>query len=1013
MMMVMAGDEAMFSAKTRQSEILRILREQKVEIFRSFLERIEKGTEGDKSLSVTTFHKESVSVLYHLFLKYLSHRDNEIIRNYLISLHISGLGGQIAFTAWLVQRIFKESLFANPALAQFEQEILSTLGGLEDVLFKFLAERIAEDERKLANLKKGNLIALQISEAISQSKNLDDLLENFLDRILHMLKIDQINIFLFEKDMGLVLRGSGECLPERPLRILIHDSHLYRHVRHSVRRSRSHFLGMRLHIPLQDQERMIGFLEIIFRSFPKISKEDLDLYNLIGFQLGAGIKNIQLQEEIALLQDQLEAKERDIASLSLTFTSLSKELYALSSIFTKISQSMELDDMLSKCAEKILEIFIAEFVSIFLIDEKSKALVLQVERGRRGIPSEGGIIIQMGEGTIGKVAQEGRPISKKVSSDSLLWLKDRGFQEGQEIKIVGVPLSSRKSLLGVLCLFWEGERVVIPGEVRLLSGLANLMGMGIENSRLYAESIDREVLLEEKIRERTKDLEVSEERYRNLVENAKDIIFQIDRNNSFLFINKAVKDLTGFSSDELVGIHGKPLQLIHKEDREKVLRETIRVLKGEILISKDLEYRHLCKDGREIWVSQTTYPIRDSNGHIIGVEGVARDVTENKKLLKEIFDAKVLLEGIFNGITDGIVLLDSDFQIITCNKGAEKFFNLPMNEMKERKYLDLIGERTDCCQCIRSKNDLKRMHTGPHLWKGSEVKVVNLFWFPVMEENGVAFQMINYLQDITVVTETQEELEKSRRLALLGELSAGVAHQIRNPLGNITMGIKLLRNHFLEGNYSVRPSSVVRKEVGVGVNNEIDPIFEDLLSGADYLNRVVTNLLHYTKTFKPIRVEAHIHPIIEGVLFFLKENLDKKYIKVVKKFTPSLPPILVDPSLLEQALHNLIQNAIEAMSNHGTLTIMTLWSGKGTSIGIKISDTGTGISGRDIPKLFHPFFTRKENGVGLGLAIAQKMVEAHGGMILAESRAERGSTFTISLPLNQIESNGFPKEGED
>jgi PAS domain S-box-containing protein len=1156
-----------------KNKFVKLLREQKAEIFHSSLDRIEDKVLGDESSSTSTFHKESISVLYHLFLKYLSHQDNEVIRKYLISLHISGLGGQIAFAAWLVQRIFKESLFTNSTLAQFRKEILFTLDGLEDILFKFLAERIAEDERKLANLKKGNLIVLRISEALQQSKTLDDLLENFLDRILHIVKIDRINVYLVEKDIGLVLRASGECLPGRPLRILIHDSHLYRHVRHSGQRSPSFFLGMRIHIPLQDHDRMIGSMEIIFRSFPTISKEDLDLLKLIGLQLGGAIKNIQLQEEMILLNELVRMKEKDLTTLSITSTSLSKELYALSAIFTRIFQSIELDDMLTKCVDKILEIFSVDLVSIFLIDEEIQGLVLRVEKERGGGHLKGSKIIPLGEGIVGRVAQQGKPITERLSPNSSEWPRTQGFRNSQGVGMVSVPLNSKKALLGVLCLYWEGERVVTPNEIRLLSGLAALMGMALENiflfqkakarekelaffseaahlfsttldlestmqkvarkatevlgdsclilmgdrrtgftcqasyscgdegscwspikeihapemgeffrkivesgktrlykriskaknlppfvaewfransalsalvapfpmkgeaigllisftrlktgflgkheirlantlaaiasvslenSKLYAESIDREGILEEKVKERTKALEISEEGYRNLVENAKDIIFQIDPNNTFLFINKAVKDLAGFSPEELVGIHGKPLQLIQKEDREKVLREIVRVLKGEVLISKDLEYRHLCKDGRQIWVSQTTYPIKDSSGRIMGVEGVARDITEKKRLLKEIFDAKVLLEGIFEGITDGIVLLNNNFQLITCNKSAERFFNLPMNEMKGRNYLDLIRERTGCIQCLRPKKDLEHMHSGPHLWKDSDAKVVNLFWFPVMREKGASIQMINYLQDITVVAETQKELERSRRLALLGELSAGVAHQIRNPLGNITMGIKLLQNYFRKGTYPARGSSLSNKEVGS--DEEVGLIFNDLSSGVNYLNRVVTNLLHYTKTLKPVVVEGDIGPIIEGVLFYFKETLAQKSIDVVKKVTPSLPPLPIDPSLMEQAMHNLIQNAIEAMSNHGTLTIVTRLGCEGSTMEILISDTGEGIPEKDIPKLFHPFFTCKENGVGLGLAIAQKIVGAHGGVISAESKVGNGSTFTIRLPLNR------------
>ena len=232
--------------------------------------------------------------------------------------------------------------------------------------------------------------------------------------------------------------------------------------------------------------------------------------------------------------------------------------------------------------------------------------------------------------------------------------------------------------------------------------------------------------------------------------------------------------------------------------------------------------------------------------------------------------------------------------------------------------------------------------------------------------------------------ELEEELRRKDRLAALGELSAGVAHEIRNPLGIIKNSAQVLQDKFKDKDTKSRELS------------------KFIIEEVDRLNKVVTNFLDFARPQKPNLTGRKIAPIISRALELMQSEILKRKIKVANKHEDNLPPVLADEELLAQVFLNIISNAIQAMPDGGRLMVSSK-SGAGSYkdlVEISFTDTGCGIPAQDLDKIFNPFFSNKEGGVGLGLSIVHKIVESHGGKISVHSRAGEGTTFTIHLKGN-------------
>jgi signal transduction histidine kinase len=233
----------------------------------------------------------------------------------------------------------------------------------------------------------------------------------------------------------------------------------------------------------------------------------------------------------------------------------------------------------------------------------------------------------------------------------------------------------------------------------------------------------------------------------------------------------------------------------------------------------------------------------------------------------------------------------------------------------------------------------------------------------------------------------QALFQRADRMASIGELASGMAHEIRNPLAGIQGAIQILADGFPEGDNRRQITDEIQKQI-------------------HKLERLVKDLLNYAKPALPNTLLTDVNELVDKVLsFFMAQRGRASDFRIETDFFSPIPKIMIDPNSMEQAFLNIVLNAQKAMPKGGTFTVVTRWvphgeNGKG-EVQILFKDTGVGIPSENLPKIFNPFFSTRSDGTGLGLSITKNILEQHGGNIAVESHVKQGTTFTITLPVTE------------
>ena len=230
---------------------------------------------------------------------------------------------------------------------------------------------------------------------------------------------------------------------------------------------------------------------------------------------------------------------------------------------------------------------------------------------------------------------------------------------------------------------------------------------------------------------------------------------------------------------------------------------------------------------------------------------------------------------------------------------------------------------------------------------------------------------------------------KQDKLASIGRLSAGVAHEINNPLTTILTSTMLIQE-------DIAPDDPIQEELEIIANETLR------------CRKIVTSLLDFARQTKPAKKQHHINKIVDECIKLTRKQATFNDLTLVPNLSDDMPTVLMDKDQIQQAIINLILNAIDATDSGGTITISTQFVPQDQVVEIAISDTGKGIPGENADKIFEPFFTTKDSGTGLGLAITHGIIGQHGGTIDVKSEKNQGSTITIRLPQNQGKQDGNP-----
>lgn len=360
---------------------------------------------------------------------------------------------------------------------------------------------------------------------------------------------------------------------------------------------------------------------------------------------------------------------------------------------------------------------------------------------------------------------------------------------------------------------------------------------------------------------------------------------------------------------------------------------------------------------------------------------------KNKELqnsLSKIEEMQTYLDSILQSMENGVIGIDTQGIITHFNRAASEITGYDPSEILNKPYASIFSEENrkepELLSILKNETYTGKLKEKIIKHKDSHPIPITYHQSLLRDKKGRKLGAVEIFSDISKIKALEEEMQRTRTMAALGEMSATVAHEIRNPLGAMGMWVALLEK-------DLEPEDPKRR------------IVVKITEGLSRLNKIVSNLLVFTRPVKVEHKRVDIRYIVKENIDFIRVETESINPQINIKYTYSDNPIEVsiDPEKISQVLLNLCLNAVQAMPKGGTLSVTVSEEAHGYVI-INIEDTGCGIPEENLQKIFDPFFTTKEDGTGLGLAIVKKYVELHCGYIEVKSRVGEGSCFKIFLP---------------
>jgi PAS domain S-box-containing protein len=481
----------------------------------------------------------------------------------------------------------------------------------------------------------------------------------------------------------------------------------------------------------------------------------------------------------------------------------------------------------------------------------------------------------------------------------------------------------------------------------------------------------------------------------NVLRSMSDTLFVVSPNGFIQTVNDALCTLLGYEKNELIG---RPVHEIW--DEGPLPKETAVADIEEKCDLSNIEKTYLAKDGRKIPVSFSSSPVRNDAGPIGEIVCVAQDITERKLAEETLRESERKFRrlsqefhALLDAISDRLVLLSPDLKVLWSNKEAAGTLNKDNSHLKEQYCYALWHDRSSVCEgCPVMKSFQSGKEEGVQL-STPDGKFWDVRAFPIKAKNGKVNSVIEITVDITEKRNLQAEAMKAAHLASLGELAAGVAHEINNPINSIINYAQILIDESsAESTYS--------------------DIANRILNDGDRIANIVRSLLSFARTDKNEKSAVRISELLSDVFALTETQLRKESIKVTVDIPDDLPEIIAHPQQIEQVFLNIINNARYALNRkyQGThkdkvleVIIEELTIKNYPYVRITFYDHGTGIPDHLRDKVIDPFFSTKPKGIGtgLGLSISHGIINDHGGNLKIDSVEGKFTKIIIELPARR------------
>ncbi|HYA13462.1 MAG TPA: PAS domain S-box protein [Syntrophales bacterium] len=507
----------------------------------------------------------------------------------------------------------------------------------------------------------------------------------------------------------------------------------------------------------------------------------------------------------------------------------------------------------------------------------------------------------------------------------------------------------------------------------------------------------------------------SEERYRRLVESVTDYIYSVkieDGHSVATTHGPACITVTGYTAEEYDADPDLWFQMVYPDDREAVIKQTHCILSGEN--PPPIDHRIIHKDGSIRWVRNTSVLFHDSEGRLVGYDGMVSDITVRKYAMEQLRQSKDMLRMVFDGISDPLIMLDKNHVVKMLNRAARDYYKLNnyRDAIGKPCFNAFFGESGPCEGCEYPLSAMKG-YVGTFERKGrmDPDRLEQVVVYPVKDEAGGPDATIVRISDITESRLMQRQIMQSEKLASLGLLVSGIAHEINNPNSFIVFNIPILREYtenllpiideYAENHPDFELFGMPYQEF----RKDIFKLLDNIEHGSHRITNTVSRLKGFARRRdRQGRYKVDLKQVVEQGVDICRSEIKKTVRSFEVDIPENLPQIFTDPEALEQILINLLINAAQASDKEDSwirLSVLSVDRYPHHHV-IEVSDNGCGMDEKIKEKIFDPFFTTKASvGTGLGLYVCNTVVAELGGRIEVESKPGQGSTFRVIL--NNVE----------
>jgi PAS domain S-box-containing protein len=472
----------------------------------------------------------------------------------------------------------------------------------------------------------------------------------------------------------------------------------------------------------------------------------------------------------------------------------------------------------------------------------------------------------------------------------------------------------------------------------------------------------------------------------SIVQFSDDAIVGLGLDGRVLTWNAGAERLYGYRPDE---IRDRSIDVLFPDSGRADHADRLeRVLRAEAV--ERLESEQTTRDGRRIHVFMTISPLRDVSNAVVGASIVARDITARKAAEESLRRSEATSRALLESVSESIVVADAAGRIVLVNARTETMFGYSRAE--------LIGQPVEVLVPIplRERHVAHRATymTAPRVRSmGQGLDLAGLkkdgTEFPVevslsFVETDEGIRAIAFVTDISERVAFQRAARQADKLAALGTLSAGIAHEINNPIGIISSRVEVM---MLEAEEAGLPAEA-RKDLEV------------ILRHARRVGTITQGLLSFARQSSGSRGPVNLSQVAEEIVQLVRKDMSRARVQVTTKLDEAVPSFPADANAIGQVVLNLLTNARSAMPEGGEITIETSHLAAARSVRLAVRDTGAGIPPEILTKIFDPFFTTKSEGTGLGLSISHGIVHDHHGTLDVRSEVGKGSTFTLTFPLD-------------